>query len=110
MAGCYSASVEVAEVEPRFRRVIPRVDHNSTVVVADVTYEGSKLDVRGPLGDDERFLASAAEVANSVHAIFVLRDSLWNQQDHPYRQDGLCALMLSRTGSARRPSIQTHDR
>lgn len=83
----------LADLPKRYERVVLRLDPNARGLERALRYEGNNLDLRGPRDGQGLFRDSGARVAErwrqAAHAcagIFVLRDSLWSQQDHPTRQ------------------------
>ena len=88
----------VSAIEPRermperYHRVILRLDPDGNGLARSLRYEGNNLDLRGPRtssglfrDDGEVVSARWRRAASGCAGIFVLRDSLWSQQDHPTR-------------------------
>ena len=85
----------------RYANVIPRANHTSNFLFDNLRYEGNNLNMRVGSATDGLLLPTAEEVAGRWRALipktagmFVLRDSLWSQQDHPYKHGFPCALMM----------------
>ncbi len=85
----------------RYINVIPRANHTSSFLFDNLRYEGNNINMRTASPIDGLPLPSAEEVSGRWRAliqktagIFVLRDSLWSQQDHPYKHGVPCALMM----------------
>ena len=83
----------VAPLPDRFRRVVLRLDPDPVDLEASLRYEGNNLDLRGPRGPEGLQVDSGEMAARrwrlaaaGCAGLFVLRDSLWSQQDHPTRQ------------------------
>lgn len=83
----------VAPLPDRFRRVVLRLDPDPVDLEASLRYEGNNLDLRGPRGAEGLHVDSGELAARrwrlaaaGCAGLFVLRDSLWSQQDHPTRQ------------------------
>jgi hypothetical protein len=92
---CSSAepALRVPRVErDEFSIVVPLLDDPEGAISADLIYEGNNSLFRagstpgrdGPLTGME-IAARWRVTAERTRAIFVLRDSLWNEQDHPTR-------------------------
>lgn len=74
--------------------VVPRLSHRTNKTFTNLRYEGNNRALRAPVptsacSDAERTRALAARTAG----LFVLRDALFSQQDHPIEQAS-CALMV----------------
>jgi len=83
----------------RYINVVPRADHTSSLLFDNLRYEGNNPEMRTPSPTAD--LPSAEEVAGRWRALiaktagmFVLRDSLFSQQDHPFKHGIPCALMM----------------
>jgi hypothetical protein len=83
----------------RYTNVVPRADHTSSFLFDNLRYEGNNPEMRTPSPTAD--LPSAEEVAGRWRALiaktggmFVLRDSLFSQQDHPFKHGIPCALMM----------------
>ena len=83
----------------RYTNVVPRADHTSSFLFDNLRYEGNNPQMRTPSPTAD--LPSAEEVAGRWRALiaktggmFVLRDSLFSQQDHPFKHGIPCALMM----------------
>ena len=83
----------------RYTNVVPRADHTSSFLFDNLRYEGNNPEMRTP--SPTAGLPSAEEVAGRWRALiaktggmFVLRDSLFSQQDHPFKHGIPCALMM----------------
>ncbi|MEM9456880.1 MAG: hypothetical protein AAGF11_22065 [Myxococcota bacterium] len=79
-----------------YEHVVPRLGRRTRRVFSNLRYEGNNRALRTPFeqpaarcADAERTRALAARTAG----LFVLRDALFSQQDHPVQQPA-CALML----------------
>ena len=87
-----AAAVATVHLPEAYQRLVPRVDSPFTAVCDGALYEGNNLDMRGAVGKDQVYARTGAEsfaqwraVTAQMGGIFVLRDSLISQQDHPYR-------------------------
>lgn len=76
-----------------YARVVPRLSLPLGDLFQNLYYEGNNIELRGPRTSAGLYIDSGPEVADRwreaakrCRAIFVLRDSLYSQQDHPYRQ------------------------
>ena len=85
----------------RYTNVIPRANHTSSLLFDNLRYEGNNVNMRTASPTDDLPLPTAEEVSGRWRALipktagmFVLRDSLWSQQDHPYKHGVPCALMM----------------
>ena len=101
----FGRSAEAAEATPTgdweapeaSEHVVPRLDRNTREVFTNLLYEGNNRAMRGPFDprpedgceDAERYRELAARTAG----VFVLRDALFSQQDHPIEHRS-CALMM----------------
>lgn len=83
------------DVPEGFVGVVPRATLRSWHRVQNVLHEGNNIEMRGARSRDGQGLyTDSGEViaarwrryASGVRGIFVLRDSLFSQQDHPYNQ------------------------
>ncbi|MCA9708883.1 MAG: hypothetical protein KDK70_23765 [Myxococcales bacterium] len=84
------------QAPPGFEHVVPRLSRRTTRVLSNLRYEGNNRALRtppeqaaAPCADAEHTRALALRTAG----LFVLRDALFSQQDHPVLQPA-CALML----------------
>ena len=102
MVAATIAAATLVSLPAPYSHVVARVDTPLKLVCKDQLYEGNNLDLRGAVDKkrqiyartgDESFAAWKA-VATDSGGIFVLRDSLMGQQDHPYRQNAPRALLL----------------
>ena len=94
-------NVEIETADSRYRNVIPRADHTSDFLFDNLRYEGNNPEMRTATENPERQLPTAEEVAGRwrtliqiTNGMFVLRDSLFSQQDHPFKHGSPCALMM----------------
>ena len=94
-------SVQTETVASRYKNVIPRADHTSTFLFDNLRYEGNNPDMRATAEGEAPQLPTAEEVAGRWRALiaetdgmFVLRDALFSQQDHPFKHGTPCALMM----------------
>ena len=74
--------------------VVPRLSHRTRGTFANLLYEGNNKALRGPnptsaCSDAQRTRALAVRTAG----LFLLRDALFSQQDHPIERPA-CALMV----------------
>ncbi|MGK0361008.1 MAG: hypothetical protein ACI9U2_003326, partial [Bradymonadia bacterium] len=73
----------------RYHRVSPRAFRKTSARCRELVYECNNLEIRGPnagatyAADGVEIAARWRKYAAGVGGIFVLRDSLWSQQDHP---------------------------
>ena len=83
------------EVPDEFTGVVPRATLRSWHRARNVLHEGNNIEMRGARSRDGKGLyTDSGEViaarwrryASGVRGVFVLRDSLFSQQDHPYNQ------------------------
>ena len=78
-------------VSEEFSMIVPLLDDAEGAIAANLIYEGNNALLRagsaGRNGDMDGSLVARRwrAVAERTRAIFVLRDSLWSQQDHPTR-------------------------
>ncbi len=93
--------VEIETADSRYRNVIPRADHTSDFLFDNLRYEGNNPEMRTATETAEPQLPTAEEVAGRwrtliqiTNGMFVLRDSLFSQQDHPFKHGSPCALMM----------------
>ncbi len=74
-----------------YDRIVPRIYSHSEMLYKNLRYEGNNISMRGPKNTAGNYVngalvASRWQAASTCcKAIFVLRDSLYSQQDHPYR-------------------------
>ena len=85
----------------RYTNVVPRADHTSGFLFDNLRYEGNNPGMRTPSPTADLPSPTAEEVAGRWRALiaktggmFVLRDSLFSQQDHPFKHGIPCALMM----------------
>jgi len=85
----------------RYINVVPRADHTSSFLFDNLRYEGNNPEMRTPSPTADQPSPTAEEVAGRWRALiaktggmFVLRDSLFSQQDHPFKHGIPCALMM----------------
>jgi len=76
-----------------YARVVPRLQCPIGNLYKNLYYEGNNIELRGPRTTEGLYIDSGPKVserwreaAQRCRAIFVLRDSLYSQQDHPFRQ------------------------
>lgn len=88
--------VAPAELE----RVVPRVGAPLGSLCSNLVYEANNPSMRGPRqpeglyeGSGEVTAARWREAASSVRGVFVLRDALFSQQDHPLDQRAVALAM-----------------
>ena len=88
------------EAPPRYYHVVPRIQLPVNQLFENLFYEGNNIVMRGDRTSSGDFSDTGEtvslrwrHVAASCRGIFVLRDSLFSQQDHPYRHESH-ALML----------------
>ena len=73
----------------RYHRVSPRAYPQTPARFRDLVYECNNLEIRGPKvgavysADGVEIATRWRRYAAGVGGVFVLRDSLWSQQDHP---------------------------
>jgi hypothetical protein len=87
-------------VPKRYENIIPRIGPGFNVFYSNLFYEGNNIFVRGAVDEFGLTKASGAEIANRWRFIarrskglFVLRDSLFSQQDHPYQHRSYSPLL-----------------
>jgi hypothetical protein len=81
--------------DPRYDDLVLRMGWPIGLRFTNVLYEGNNIVMRGDRrGGEETFVAEGAEiarrwreVARSGRGVFVLRDALFSQQDHPIEHD-----------------------
>ena len=79
----------------RYERLVPRMTWPFRERYGDMCYEGNNLAVRGPEDPSKELYEVGGEVlaqrwrsfAQGVGCVFVLRDSLYSQQDHPTKAE-----------------------
>ncbi|MFP4598307.1 MAG: hypothetical protein ACLFVJ_08645 [Persicimonas sp.] len=90
------------QAEERFERLVPRASLNSWQRFENLVYEANNMEMRGPRTHDGKgpYARSGREIAETwrryargVRGFFVLRDSLYSQQDHPYLNDPYAPLL-----------------
>jgi hypothetical protein len=94
-------SDNLLSAKPRYERIVPRVTLRSWQRFENVIYEANNLVMRGPRDQEtglyERDGAEIASTwrryANGTRGLFVLRDSLFSQQDHPVANDPYAPLL-----------------
>ncbi len=84
----------------RYHRVILRLDPKGENLESELRYEGNNRDLRGSVDSHGLYVEDGEEVAErwqkagrGCAGIFVLRDSLWSQQDHITRQKAYSPLI-----------------
>ncbi len=92
----------VRRAEERFERLVPRASLNSWQRFENLVYEANNMEMRGPRAHDGKgpYARSGREIAETwrryargVRGFFVLRDSLYSQQDHPYLNEPYAPLL-----------------
>ena len=76
--------------------VVPRLSRRTRRVFSNLRYEGNNRALRAPFEDHAPACADAErtrELAQASRGLFLLRDALFSQQDHPVHHPA-CALML----------------
>jgi len=94
LLGTQAASDWHAPVD--FEHVVPRLGGRTTRVFTNLRYEGNNRSLRSRFEDHAPRCADAERtrsLAARTAGLFVLRDALFSQQDHPVHQRP-CALML----------------
>ena len=89
-----SSSLAADLIAPsHYARVVPRLQLPVGDLYQNLYYEGNNIELRGPRTSTGLYIDSGPKVADRwrqaaerCRAIFVLRDSLYCQQDHPFRQ------------------------
>lgn len=79
-----------------YEHVVPRLSARSKQLFTNLRYEGNNRALRSASGDEAAKCADAERtrsLAARTAGLFVLRDALFSQQDHPVEQPA-CALML----------------
>ena len=79
-----------------WEHVVPRLSGRTGRVFGNLRYEGNNKALRSAFGEKAERCANAERtrgLAERTAGLFVLRDALFSQQDHPVEQDA-CALML----------------
>lgn len=91
---------EIVDAPAALEGVVPRVVPGRATRFGDLIHEGNNITMRGPRGPGGLYRDDSAEVAQrwrryaaGTRGVFVLRDSLFSQQDHPYRQAPVAALL-----------------
>ena len=81
----------------RYEHVVGRFGGSTTWVYSNLRYEGNNRSVRGDFDPDPkdgcRNAGRYRDLAKRSAGLFVLRDALFSQQDHPHAHRA-CALML----------------
>lgn len=84
----------------RYHRVVPRLGYPVKERYGDMCYEGNNLAMRGQPDLRELLPASGEEVARrwreaaeGVGCLFVLRDSLFSQPDHPWQHESYAPML-----------------
>jgi hypothetical protein len=81
----------------RYEHVVGRVGGRTGKVIANLRYEGNNRSIRGDFDPDPADGCRNADryraLARRTRGLFVLRDALFSQQDHPTAHRG-CALMM----------------
>ena len=76
----------------QYQHIVPRIYYPVGTLIENLRYEGNNIEMRGPKDASGNYTNGeiVAErwrsAATNCTSIFVLRDSLYSQQDHPYRQ------------------------
>jgi hypothetical protein len=95
-------SLVLGSVAPRrFERVVARMVPGDAPVFGNLLVEGNNPLMRGPLdkksglyqADGDETADAWQSGARRVQGVFVLRDSLFSQQDHPYRQEAVAPML-----------------
>lgn len=79
-----------------YEHVVPRLSARTTRLFGNLRYEGNNRALRSPFDPEARRCADVERtrgLAARTGGLFVLRDALFSQQDHPIEQPS-CALML----------------
>lgn len=94
-------SFGVVHASTRYESVVPMIPGAAGVVFGNLLHEGNNIVMRGPrdrctgvfaFGGTE--IASAwRTLARNTRGVFVLRDSLFSQQDHPFGNDPYAPLL-----------------
>ena len=93
-------SENVLDAPPEWEGVVPRVTLINEQRYGDLFHEANNKVMRGVQAkdgtyedDDATIVARWRRYAEGTRGVFVLRDSLFSQQDHPYRQDGFWPML-----------------
>ena len=76
----------------KYEHIVPRIHYPTGSLLSNLRYEGNNIEMRGPKNKSGNYIEGEIvakrwrSAASQCKAIFVLRDSLYSQQDHPYRQ------------------------
>jgi len=93
-------AAQITDAPQRYSGVVGRLTMRDWRRHRNLVYEGNNLDVRGErMGDGGPYRATGRETAlrwrewaSGVRGVFVLRDSLFSQQDHPVEQHGFAPM------------------
>ncbi len=98
-AGSFAGTTTL-EAPARYAHIVPRLQLSEGQMLKNLHYEGNNIVMRGKRTPGGNFVDSGQtvalrwqQIAQSCRGVFVLRDSLFSQQDHPYKQQSY-ALML----------------
>ena len=75
-----------------YEHIVPRIYYPVGTLLKNLRYEGNNIEMRGQKDASGNYIggeivaARWRSAATNCKSIFVLRDSLYSQQDHPYRQ------------------------
>lgn len=90
----------VLDAPEAWEGVVPRVTLISEQRYGDLFHEANNKVMRGEQAEDGAYededaviVARWRRYAEGTRGVFVLRDSLFSQQDHPYRQDGFWPML-----------------
>lgn len=94
-------SFVAVHAQTRYKNLIPMIPGAAGVVFGNLLHEGNNIVLRGPRDRDTGVFAfGGAEIASAWRAlsrntrgVFVLRDSLFSQQDHPFGNDPYAPLL-----------------
>ena len=96
----FGGTPQTATIPERYHRVVLRLDPDCLNLEPSLRYEGNNLDVRGERNSNGLFQDDGSTVARrwqqaaeGCAGVFVLRDSLWSQQDHVTRQRAFSPLL-----------------
>lgn len=80
-------------VPERLGSVVPMLTDPGGPLSSDLLYEGNNALMRNGLGDGTAIAERWRLTAQRTRGLFVLRDSMWNQQDHVRRHDPVAPIL-----------------
>lgn len=101
----------------RYGDVVPRVGAALSDRFSNLLYEGNNLVLRGPPGpggirqlDGDAIASRWRAFARGARGVFVLRDSLFSQQDHPYEHAPYAFMMPPSWVTSALADLEAHRR